>query len=68
MELPEIMKKLKDMEGLKNQAIEKLLQQRDEINAQLATLGHGDAPKVGKKRTRRTKDQILADKAKEAKG
>lgn len=63
MELPEILKELKKMEALKNQAVEKLLAQRADIDAQLAELGHGSV-KSGKKRTRRTKEQIAADKAK----
>lgn len=61
MELSEIMKELKKMGTLKEQAIEKLLAQRSEIDSQLAQLGHGG---VKQRRKRRTKEQMLADKAK----
>lgn len=67
LSVEEIFARLDETEALKKQAIDQLLAQREQIDAQLARLGHKDAGgsgKGGKKRLRRTKAQIEAEKAK----
>jgi hypothetical protein len=63
----DIFSEIERLEGLKEQAIQQLLADRKTIDERLAKLGYNEskAPKpAGKKRTRRTKAQIEADRAK----
>ena len=66
LSLEEIMSRLEETEGLKQQAIDQLLAQRATLDEQLAKLGYteGRASKPsGKKRNRRTRAEIEAARA-----
>lgn len=72
LSLDEILARLEETETLKQQAIQQLLEQRKTLDAQLARLGYtGGAASSGgktKKRTRRTKAEIEAARAKTTDG
>lgn len=68
LSVEEIFARLEETEALKKQAISQLLEQRKTIDAQLAKLGYtdgaGSSAGKTKKRHRRTKAEIEAEKAK----
>lgn len=68
LSVEEIFARLEETEALKNQAISQLLEQRKQIDAQLAKLGYADGTGSSagktKKRHRRTKAEIEAERAK----
>lgn len=66
LSIDELMARIEEAEGFKRQAIEQLLQQRAELDAQLQRLGYIETPATKapvKKRNRRTKAEIEAARA-----